>query len=91
MCECVVEHRSNNSDNTEGKETWLCFASEHRLSECGELEKFDVTKCPLHANQECIMKRVNELKSSRKLFSTKSETDDGLSSCSNFPERPTET
>ena len=23
------------------------------------LKKFDVTKCPLHANQECIMKRVN--------------------------------
>ena len=90
MCECVIEHRSNNSDNTEGKETWLRFASEHRLSECGELEKVDVTKCPLHANQECIMKRVNELKSSRKLFSMKSETDDGLSSCSNFPERPTE-
>ena len=54
------------------------------------LKKFDVTKCPLHANQECIMKRINELKSSRKLFSMKSETDDGLSSCSNFPERPTE-
>ena len=54
------------------------------------LKKFDVTKCPLHANQECIMKSVNELKSSRKLFSMKSETDDGLSSCSNFPERPTE-
>ena len=45
----------------------------------------------MHANQECIMKRVNELKFSRKLFSMKSETDDGLSSCSNFPERPTET
>ena len=55
------------------------------------LKKFDVTKCPLHANQECILKRVNELKSSRQLFSMKSETDDGLSSCSNFPERPTET
>ena len=54
------------------------------------LKKFDVTKCPLHANQECIIRRVNELKSSRKLFSMKSETDDGLSSCSNFPERPTE-
>ena len=26
-------------DNTEGKETWLRFASEHRLSECGELEE----------------------------------------------------
>ena len=36
------------------------------------LKKFDVTKCPLHANQECILKRVNELKSSRKLFSMKS-------------------
>ena len=55
------------------------------------LKKFDLTKCPLHANQECILKRVNELKSSRKLFSMKSETDDGLSSCSNYPERPTET
>ena len=46
------------------------------------LKKFDVTKCPLHANQECIMRRVNELKT---------ETDDGLSKCSNFPEKPTET
>ena len=55
------------------------------------LKRFDVTEGPLHANQECILRRVNELKSSRKLFSMKSETDDGLSSCSNFPERPTET
>ena len=55
------------------------------------MKKFDVTKCPLHANQECILKRVKEFKSSKKLFSMKSETDDGLSSCSNFPERPTET
>ena len=55
------------------------------------LKKFDVTKCPLHANQECILKIVIELKSSRKKFSMKSEINDGLSSCSNFPERPTET
>ena len=54
------------------------------------LKKFDVTKCPLHENQECIMKRINELKS-KKWFSVKSETDDVLSSCSNFPERLTET
>ena len=39
LCVCVIEHRSNNSDYTEGKETWLCFASEHRLSDSGELEK----------------------------------------------------
>ena len=31
------------------------------------------------------------MKSSKKLFSVKSETDDGLSSCSNFSERTTET
>ena len=55
------------------------------------LRKFDVTKCPLHANQECILKRINELNSSKKLFSIKSETDDGLPNCSNFPKRPTET
>ena len=55
------------------------------------LKKFEVTKSALHTNQECIMKRINKLKSSKKLFSMKSETDDGLSSCSNFPERPTET
>ena len=55
------------------------------------LKKFDVIKCPLHANQECILKRVNELNFSKKLFSMKSETDDRLSSYLNFPERPTET
>ena len=55
------------------------------------LKKFDVAKCPLHANRECILKRINELKSSKKLFSLKSETDYGLSSCSNFPGRPAET
>ena len=44
--------------------------------------------CPYHANKDKILKRIDELKSIRKLFSMKSETDDGLSSCSNFPERP---
>ena len=57
----------------------------------GNFKRFDVTKYPLHANQECILKRISELKSSKTLFSMKSETDHGLSSCSNFPERPTET
>ena len=55
------------------------------------LKNFDVTKFSWHANQECILKRVKELKPSRKLFSMKSETDDGLSTCSNFSERSTET
>ena len=49
------------------------------------LKKIDVSKCPLHANQECILKRVNELKSSRKFFSMKLETDGGLSVVRIFP------
>ena len=56
----------------------------------GDFKRFDVTKWPLHANQKCISKRISELKSSKKLFSMKSETNDGLSSCSSFFERPTE-
>ena len=35
-----------------------------------------------------ILERINELISIHKLFSVKSDTDDGLSSCSNFPECP---
>ena len=56
-------------------------STEYRSLE--NFKKFELTECPLHANQE--------LKSLDKMFSMKSETDDGLSSCSNFPERPTET
>ena len=44
--------------------------------------------CPYHAYKDKILKRINEVKSINKLFSMKSETDDSLSSCSNFPERP---
>ena len=43
---------------------------------------------PNHADKDKILKRIDEFKSNNKLFSMKSETDDGLSSCSNFPERP---
>ena len=38
----------------------------------------------------CILRRLQKIKGSSGLIkSLKSETDDGLSSCSNFPERPT--
>ena len=51
-------------------------------------KRYSVKECPYHANKDIFLKRINELKSIHKLFSIKSETDDGLSSCSNFPERP---
>ena len=56
--------------------------------ETQNLKKFSVKDCPYYANKEKIFKKINELKSILKLFSMKSDTDDGLSSCSNFPKRP---
>ena len=51
-------------------------------------KRYSVKDCPYHANKDQSSKRINELKTLHKLFSMKSETDEGLSSCSNFPERP---
>ena len=52
------------------------------------LKKHSVKDFPYHTNKDKILKRIDELKSIHKLFSMKSDTEDGLSSCSNFPERP---
>ena len=50
----------------------------------------EVLECPNHRDKICILRRLNKIKRSSGLVkSLKSETDDGLSSCSNFPERPT--
>ena len=50
----------------------------------------EVVDCPNHRDKICIFRRLNKKKDSSGLVkSIKSETDDELSSCSNFPERPT--
>ena len=50
----------------------------------------EVLECPNHRDKICILRRLKKIKDSSGLVkSLKSETDDGLSSCSNFPERPT--
>ena len=50
----------------------------------------EVIDCPNHRDKICILRRLKKIKGSSGLVkSLKSETDDGLSSCSNFPERPT--
>ena len=55
----------------------LPLSTEYRSVE--SFKKYEVTECPLHANQECILKGISEFKSSKKLFSINSETNDGLS------------
>ena len=64
-----------------GKKLCYALSLNTNYQSVEKFKEFDVTKCPLHANQECILKRKNELKSSKKLDSMKSETDDGLSCC----------
>ena len=56
--------------------------------ETQNLKRYSVKDCPYHANKDKILKKIKELKSIHKQFSMKSETDDGFSSRSNFPERP---
>ena len=71
-----------------GKKLGYALPMRTDYEETQNLKKHNVKDCPYHANKDKILKRINELKSIHKLFSMKSETDDGLSSCSNFPERP---
>ena len=54
--------------------------------ETSNLEKFHVKDCSFHADRNLFLKRIIELKSLKKRFSMRSETDDGLSCCSNFPD-----
>ena len=50
----------------------------------------EVINFPNHRDKICILRRLKKIKGSSGLVkSLKSETDDGLSSCSNFPKTPT--
>ena len=55
--------------------------------ETPNLKKHQVKDCPTHATKVLVLRRIIGMKSLHKLFSRRVETDDGLSSCSSFPER----
>ena len=88
MCQCVIEHTGHHGFNPAWKEAWLRFADEDDYGETQNLKKHSVKDCPYQANKDKILKTNNEKISNHKMFSMKSETDDSLTSCSNFPERP---
>ena len=71
-----------------GKKLGYALLMKTDYEETQNLKKYSVKVCPYHANKDKFLKRISEIKSIHKLFSMKSDTDDGLSSCSNFPERP---
>ena len=82
----------NAQDNTvsiqRGEKLGYALPMRTDYEETQNLKRYMVKDFPYHTNKIINLKRINELKSIHKLFSMKSETDDGLSSCSNFPERP---
>ena len=71
-----------------GKKLGYAVLMKTDYEETQKLKRYNVKDCPNHADKDKFSKRNDEFKSINKLFSMKSETDDGLSSCSSFPERP---
>ena len=54
------------------------------------VRKHEFLDCPNHMDKICVLSRLKRINISTGVISSlKSETDDGLSSCSNFPETPT--
>ena len=81
MCQCVVEHNGHHGYNPAWKETWLRFPMKTDYETTQNLKRCSVKDCPNHADKDKILKRMDEFKTINKLFSMKSETNDGLSSC----------
>ena len=71
-----------------GKKFGYALPMRTDYEETQNLKRHDVKDCPYHANRDITFKGINEFKYINKQFSMKSETDDGLLRCSNFPERP---
>ena len=71
-----------------GKKLGYALPMRTDYEETQNLKKFSVKDSPYHAKKEKILRRINELKHIHKLFPMKFDTDDSLSSCSNYPERP---
>ena len=73
-----------------GKKLGYALPMRTDYEETINLKRHNMKGCPSHANKDMILKRIIELKCFKKklFFFMKSETDDGLSSCSNFTEHP---
>ena len=70
-----------------GKKLGYILPMKSDYEETQNVKRYSVKDCPNHADKDNLLYRIDEFKSINKLFSLRSGTDDGLSSCSNFPER----
>ena len=88
MYQCVIDHTEHHGFNPARKELVYALPMKNDYEETERLRRDNVKDSPNHADKGKVLKRIDEFKCIIKLFSMKSETDDGLSSCSNFPEGP---
>ena len=88
MCQCVVEYTGQHGYDPAWKEIGSTLPMKTDYEETQNLKRYKKKDCPNHADKDKTLKRIDEFKSINKLFSMRSEMDDGLSSCSNFPQRP---
>ena len=89
LCASVLLNTLDNTVSIQrGKKLGYALSMKTDYEETQNLKRYNVKDCPNHADKDKILKKIDEFKSIIKLFSMKSETDDGLSSCSNFLERP---
>ena len=73
-----------------GRKLGYALPVKTRFEKTEKLKENEVLDCRTHRDKICILRRLNKIKDTSGLVkSLKSETDDGLSSCSNYPERPT--
>ena len=73
-----------------GKKLGYALPVKTRYEMTENVKENEVLDCPNHRDKICILRRLKKIKYSSGLVkSLKSGTDDGLSICSNFPERPT--
>ena len=73
-----------------GRKLEYAFPVKTRHKRTENVKENEVLDCPNHRDKFCILRRLKKIKYSSGLEkSLKSAADDGLSSYSNFPERPT--
>ena len=73
-----------------GRKLGYALPVKTRFEMTENVKENEVIECPNHRDKIYILRLFKKIKSSSGLVkSLKSETDDGLSSCSNFAERPT--
>ena len=88
--QCLVEYSDIPITFQRGRKLEYALPVKARYEMSEKVTENEVLDCPNHRDKICILRRLKKIKCSSGLVkSLESETDDGLSSILNFPERHT--